>query len=129
RVEGEGDARVVHLTVEPGARTLIRQVDVDVTGPAARRSPEQVAALREKWGLPVGHPFRQADWDKAKEDALVELQSKTYYGAKLTHSEARVEVDEQAADLSASYDSGPAYRMGELEVTGTRRYPARIVHN
>ncbi|MNS98867.1 hypothetical protein D3C72_1332480 [compost metagenome] len=73
RVEGEGDKRVVHLTVDPGARTLIRNVDVQVTGPAATRSPEQVAELQTKWGLPVGDPFRQEDWDKAKEDALVTL--------------------------------------------------------
>ncbi|TWG86474.1 autotransporter secretion outer membrane protein TamA [Cupriavidus gilardii J11] len=129
RVEGDGEARVVHLTVEPGARTTIRDVNIAVTGPALTRSPEQVATLREKWGLPVGKPFRQSDWDNAKEDALVTLQSETYYGARLTRSQARIEADDQAADLSAEYDSGPAYLMGKLEVTGTRRYPAQIVHN
>ncbi len=129
RVEGSGDSRVIHVTVDPGARTLIRAVDVDVRGPAATRSPEQVAAMREKWGLPVGEPFRQSDWDKAKEDALVELQSNAYYGARLAASQARIEPEERAADLSATYDSGPAYRMGALTVRGTRRYPEQIVHN
>ncbi|PMX97495.1 hypothetical protein C1X54_38100, partial [Pseudomonas sp. GW460-13] len=54
RVEGEGDKRVVHVMVDPGARTLIRNVDVQVTGPAATRSPEQVSEMQAKWGLPVG---------------------------------------------------------------------------
>lgn len=128
-VQGEGDHRVVKIVVDPGARTLIRRVDVDVNGPAAKQSPEQVAEIRKKWGLPVGNPFRQADWDKAKEDALVQLQSKSYYGAKLASSQARVEPDDQAADLSARYDSGPAYVLGPLEIEGTRRYPEQIIRN
>lgn len=129
RVEGQGDQRVVHVTVDAGARTLIRQVDVTVDGPAATQSPEQVAEMRAKWGLPVGDPFRQEDWDKAKENALLTLQSHTYYGARLAASRARVDADEHAADLSARYDSGPAYVLGPLEISGTRRYPAQIVRN
>ncbi|WP_369796401.1 autotransporter assembly complex family protein [Cupriavidus sp. amp6] len=129
RVEGEGDGRVVHVAVDPGARTLIRNVDVQVTGPAATRSPEQVAEMKAKWGLPVGDPFRQADWDKAKEDALVTLQSHNYYGARLAASQARVEPDELRADLSAHYASGPSYLLGPLKVTGTRRYPEQIIYN
>jgi len=128
-VEGKGEDRVVHISVDPGARTLIRAVDVGVTGPAATQSPEQMAQMRAKWGLPVGQPFRQADWDKAKEDALVTLQSRSYYGAKLASSRARIEPDKQAADLSAKYDSGPAYVLGSLEIEGTRRYPAQIIRN
>ncbi|WP_373378371.1 autotransporter assembly complex family protein [Cupriavidus nantongensis] len=129
RVEGEGDKRVVHVVVDPGARTLIRNVDLQVTGPAATQSPEQVAEMKAKWGLPAGEPFRQDDWDKAKEDALVTLQSHTYYGARLAASQARVEPDELRADLSAHYVSGPAYRLGRLKVTGTRRYPEQIIVN
>lgn len=129
RVEGEGDKRVVHVIVDPGARTLIRNVDVQVTGPAAKRSPEQVAEIRKDWGLPAGEPFRQADWDKAKEDALVALQSHSYYGARLAASQARIEPDERAADLAARYESGPAYVLGPLKVEGTRRYPEAIVQN
>ncbi|CAG9179210.1 autotransporter assembly complex protein TamA [Cupriavidus pampae] len=129
RVEGEGSDRVVHVTVDAGARTLIRSVDVSVSGPAATQAPEQVAEMRAKWGLPVGDPFRQDDWDKAKENALLTLQSKSYYGAKLASSRARVEADEHAADLTAKYDSGPAYVLGPLQVTGTRRYPEQIIRN
>jgi translocation and assembly module TamA len=129
RVEGEGDKRVVHVMVDPGARTLIRNVDVQVTGQAATHSPEQIAQMRAKWGLPVGEPFRQQAWDKAKEDALFELQSHTYYGARLAASQARIEPDELRADLSAHYASGPAYLLGPLYVSGTRRYPEQIIHN
>lgn len=129
KVDGSGDERTVHITVELGARTVIRAVDVGVTGPAASQSPERIAEIRAKWGLPVAAPFRQADWDKAKEDALVALQSNTYYGARLTGSQARIEPDEHAADLSARFASGPAYSMGPLMISGLRRYPEQIIRN
>ncbi|MGO4153320.1 autotransporter assembly complex protein TamA [Cupriavidus sp. YAF13] len=129
KVDGSGDERTVHITVELGARTVIRAVDVNVTGPAASQSPERIAEIRAKWGLPVAAPFRQADWDKAKEDALVALQSNTYYGARLTGSQARIEPDEHAADLSAHFASGPAYSMGPLKISGLRRYPEQIIRN
>lgn len=129
RLEGEGDKRVVHVMVDPGARTLVRNVDIKVEGAAATRSPEQIAEIRKKWGLPVGDPFRQEDWDKAKEDALVMLQSRNYYGARLAQSQAWIEPDELRAELSASYDSGPAYLLGPLRVSGTRRYPEQIIYN
>jgi len=129
KVEGSGDKRTVTITVDPGARTVIRAVDVSVSGPAVTQSPEQIAEIRAKWGLPVGEPFRQADWSKAKDDALVELQSHTYYGARMTGSQARVEPDEHAADLSARFASGPAYRMGPLKISGLRRYPEQIIRN
>lgn len=129
KVEGSGDARTVTITVDPGARTVIRAVDVNVSGPAATQSPEQIAEIRARWGLPAGEPFRQADWSKAKEDALVELQSHTYYGARLAGSQARIEPDEHAADLSARFASGPAYSMGPLKISGLRRYPEQIIRN
>lgn len=129
KVDGSGDERTVHVTVELGARTVIRAVDVSVTGPAASLSPEQIAEIKAKWDLPVDAPFRQADWDKAKEDALVALQSHTYYGARLTGSQARIEPDEHAADLSARFASGPAYSMGPLMISGLRRYPEQIIRN
>ncbi|GAB7548950.1 autotransporter assembly complex protein TamA [Cupriavidus sp. 8B] len=129
KVDGSGDERTVHITVDPGARTVIRAVNVGVSGPAVSQSPEQIAEIRAKWDLPVGAPFRQADWDKAKEDALVALQSHTYYGARLTGSQARIEPDEHAADLSARFASGPAYSMGRLKISGLRRYPEQIIRN
>lgn len=123
------DHRVVHITVDPGARTVIRNVDVSVAGTAVTRSPEQVEDVKRKWGLPPGEPFRQEDWDKAKEDALITLQSRNYYSAKLADTQARIEPDEHAADLRARYDSGPAYVLGPIDISGTKRYPERIVRN
>jgi translocation and assembly module TamA len=127
-VEGEGDKRVVHISVDPGARTLIRAVDVQVTGPAATQSPEQVEQMRAKWGLPVGEPFRQSAWDKAKEDALVTLQSRSYYGAKLARRARGSNPTNRPPICPPGMRAGRPM-LGPLVVEGTRRYPEQIVRN
>ncbi|WP_428851539.1 autotransporter assembly complex protein TamA [Imbroritus primus] len=123
------DARTVRVRVEAGARTLVTSVDVDFTGAIADEDRERLEALRRNWGLPAGQPFRQETWAKAKDDTLFALQSEKYYAARLTRSQARIDPEAQEAVLDARYDSGPAYTLGPLEITGLRRYPAQIIHN
>lgn len=121
--------RVITLTVDAGPRTLVQQVAVGVTGAVAIDDPQRAAALRNDWSLPAGQPFRQSDWDNAKEQALQSLQKSRYASAKLTQSQARIDPAVQEAQLSADYDSGPAFTFGELHITGTKRYPEQIIRN
>jgi translocation and assembly module TamA len=128
-VERSGAEPVVRITVEPGPRTLISTVNLDVSGPAADESPQQIAELRSKWGLPAGKPFRQQDWGEAKENGLRILQNRNYASARIADSRAAIDSAAHKAELDVEYESGPRYTLGRLNVTGTRRYPATIVHN
>lgn len=125
-INGKRDVRV---TVESGPRTHIKDVDLKFTGPMAESDPQRVAQLRHAWELPVDAPFRQADWDKAKNDTLFQLGQKRYHAARMTFSRAVVDADREAASLAATYDSGPPFTLGPLVITGTRRYPAQIIRN
>lgn len=125
-INGKRDVRV---TVESGPRTHIKDVDLKFTGPVAESDPQRVAQLRHAWELPVDAPFRQADWDKAKNDTLFQLGQKRYHAARMTFSRAVVDADREAASLAATYDSGPPFTLGPLVITGTRRYPAQIIRN
>ncbi|MDF3037109.1 MAG: outer membrane protein assembly factor [Paucimonas sp.] len=119
----------VRLNVKPGPRTTVATVNVQITGAVRERSPEQAARLLRRWRLQEGEPFRQEDWADAKQNALQRLQSIRYPAARLTDSEARILADAYRADLSASYDSGPLFRLGELAISGTNRYPDQIIRN
>ncbi|MFX7090883.1 hypothetical protein ABTH94_22680, partial [Acinetobacter baumannii] len=77
------------------------------------------ARLREDWSLPVGQPFRQEDWNRAKNAGREKRQQKKYAAARIASSEARVDPDEHQADLAVRYDSGPAFTLGPLQITGT----------
>ena len=77
------------LEVDPGPRTLVGSVEVEVVGDldATRR-----ASLLNSWKLKSGQPFRQADWDDAKQSLLGELLAVDYSGARLQASSAEVDV-------------------------------------
>ncbi|VVE11956.1 Translocation and assembly module TamA [Pandoraea soli] len=121
--------RDVHVAVASGPRTHIKNVDLTFTGPVIEQDPQRVAQLRNAWALPVDAPFRQADWDKAKDDTLFQLGQKRYHAAKMAFARAVVDADNDAASLVATYESGPPFTLGPLIISGTRRYPAQIIRN
>lgn len=123
--EVDGDLR---LTVAPGPRTVIAAVDVAVDGPVAAKTRQELIA---GWELPVGQPFRQQDWNTAKQQILSRLLAENHAAARLVDSQATIDPATREARLMARYDSGPPFRFGELRVEGLERYPVTLVerHN
>lgn len=131
-----GEPPHVQVKVEPGPRTAVRDVALEVQGPlkagtARAELPAQAAqkALRHEWALPPGAPFRQESWDKAKGGALAQLRAQGYVQAQWTATEARVDAAAHAADLMCAVDSGPLYRTGELRIEGLKHQDAQTVRN
>nr|WP_323121112.1 autotransporter assembly complex family protein [Burkholderia alba] len=121
--------RDVTVSVDPGPLTAVSAVDLRFNGPVGSEDPQQETATRFAFSLKNGDPFTQSGWDDAKNAALKQLQSRRYLGAKITASEARIDPRTRTAKLMVSFDSGPTFTMGPLDVSGARRYPERIVHN
>ena len=69
----------LNLTIDPGLRTTITGVDVAVDG---NIEPKTKSSLIDSWQLPVGHPFRQDDWNTAKQQILSELLAVEYTDAR-----------------------------------------------
>ena len=112
------------IRVKPGPITRISHVDIVFHGALA---PERQQRLRERWLLPVGAPFRQQDWDKAKQELLRDLDEDAYPAAQLQHSEARVDPVAQLAQLQVQVMLGPLHRYGPLTITGLSRYSDALV--
>ncbi|KVD17592.1 hypothetical protein WI80_03780 [Burkholderia ubonensis] len=121
--------RSVQIAVDPGPQTVVSSVDLTFNGPVGSEDPKQEAATRFAFSLKTGEPFTQAGWDAAKGAALRQLQSRRYLGAKITASEARVDPRTQRATLAVTFDSGPTFTIGKVDVEGVRRYPEKIVTN
>ncbi len=116
------------ITIEPGERTVIRDVNIDFTGHITRPEYEdRVNTLRDDWPLTKDMPFINASWSKAKEDLLYEVSRKDFYFARLSRTKATIRADESKADLSVRVNSGPKVRMGELQVFGLKRVPRKLV--
>lgn len=119
--EQAGDLR---LKLDPGPRTVIGDVKVEIDGPLAA---ETRAALIADWRLPVGRPFRQEDWNTAKQQVLAQLLAVEHAAARLVDSSAEIDTESRRASLSAHYDAGPRYRFGGLRIEGLERYSPDLV--
>ncbi|MBT9540286.1 MAG: BamA/TamA family outer membrane protein [Thiobacillus sp.] len=139
-IEGAGANQRVRYSVVPGPRTLVGAIDIRFEGrlvetPQADAAKDTLEArnkrlrkrILDNFALKPGMPFRQADWDAAKNTALRPLLRSTYQAARLASSEARVDPAAQRASLSLVIDSGPAFFYGPLQISGNERYPASVI--
>jgi translocation and assembly module TamA len=121
----------VRIRVEPGEPTRVVEVSIVMTGAVTESAAGSNAgsAMRDKWLLPEGAIFRQADWAAAKAAAVQTLATSRYAAAKLTGSEADVDPETHAARLRVTVDSGPPFRFGALEISGLEKYDDTTVRN
>lgn len=126
-VEEKGKVRAVLV---PGERATIASVAIEFRGDLAGEGDYREArrqALREGWLLREGGVFRQAAWDEAKSRLLEALTDDDYAAGELAASEARVDAANAKVRLTLALDSGPAFSLGEVQVSGLSRYPAFLV--
>jgi translocation and assembly module TamA len=132
RVDAKASPATVTLVLTPGAPTHVREVAIDVEGPATNEGPvaaDAIARLRNEWKLPRGEVFTQARWAQAKTDAVLALARGGFAAAKITASAAAVDPQAATADLHVTIASGPRFRVGELRIRGLKRYPESVVRN
>ena len=119
--ESDGE---MQIRIDPGPRTLIGGVNVAVDGPVDAKNE---ASLIADWHLPVGQPFRQADWNLAKQRVLARLLEREHAGARLVDSQAEIDTETHSARLTAHYDAGPRFRFGELRIEGLQNYSPALI--
>ena len=117
-------------------------LDVD-TGPAARISEvqwqwlgavgvdaegqAQLKAIEQQWALPAGETFSQNAWSRAKNQALRQLLAERYPWGRILHSLALVDESTNQVRLWLTLDSGPAVKLGGLQISGADKYGATQV--
>jgi translocation and assembly module TamA len=116
------------IAIDAGERARIVAVDLSFTGRITR--PEyagRVAGLRKNWSLPLGRPFINDDWNKAKSALLDAVSMRDFLLARISASSADVQADQGQVRLKVVVDSGPAVHMGMLVTQGLDRVPASLV--
>lgn len=116
----------VRVTVQPGERTQVQSVQVDFAGAIANDADARLQreSIRNGWNLSPGSVFTQQSWDNAKTLGLRALTAQRFPTGSVQFSRADIDADRGQAQLSVTYQSGPAYRFGELQVRGAQRYDA-----
>jgi len=131
-LDTSGGTAVARIVVDPGQPTLVSDIDLVLQGfvPFEKGgAPYDAAALRNRWSLPVGARFRQADWEGAKRDLLREVMQSRFPRAQLVETSATVDPEAYKASLRVVIDSGPEMRFGELRIRGLKRYPPEVITN
>lgn len=118
------EPRKVVVKVDPGPPTLIEQSQVSFTGVNAHDAlgAAQRLQIQETWPLKPGEQFSQSAWSSAKSGGLKELQKRRYPLARIDTSLADVDADTNKASINVTYDPGPAYTFGSLQIEGAERY-------
>uniref|UniRef100_UPI00070BBC31 BamA/TamA family outer membrane protein n=1 Tax=Comamonas thiooxydans TaxID=363952 RepID=UPI00070BBC31 len=121
--EEEAPRKVV-VKVDPGPPTIIEKSEVRFAGINAsdELGTSQRLQIEETWPLQAGEQFSQSAWSSAKSGGLKELQKRRYPLARIDISLADVDADTNKAQVSVSYDPGPAYTFGPLQIDGAERY-------
>src|SRR5450830_888742 len=122
-------ARHIVITVHPGDAVKISDVKILFTGPMSQddAAQEQRRAIRANWTLSRDMAFTQASWDAAKTQALRLLTGQRYPVGTIASSTADIDPETKTARLSVTLDSGPAYRLGTLQISGLERYDEQLV--
>ncbi|MFN3375695.1 MAG: autotransporter assembly complex protein TamA [Burkholderiaceae bacterium] len=119
--------RQVRITVQPGPVTRVIAAQVQVDGDQAitaadEEARRQWARVQRNWPLEPGMPFTQQGWDGAKNAGLRQLQARRHPTARIADSRADIDADRHEARLAVTYDPGPAFRFGPLQLRGSQRY-------
>ena len=130
RTDGAGNATRLVIQVDPGRRARVDTVDLqfagDIAGPGEDRAQRR-RLLRDAWSLKPGAPFRQQDWDAAKQAVLQRLVAEDYAAGAIASSAAEVDPESGTVDLRVVLDSGPVFTLGALEISGLERYTPELV--
>jgi len=119
----------VTVRVTPGTQARVNVANIDVTGAATTDSEGEkaIARIRREWPLAPGAPFRQSVWTSAKSQLVATLAGNAFAAAKLVASEASVDPDANSVDIAMTVESGPVFRVGDLDVEGLSRYSSDLV--
>lgn len=131
-LDSSSGAPTARVIVDPGPPVLVGEVELVLNGftPLTPGAPAYDGdALRQRWTLPVGRRFRQADWEAAKRNLLRQVTQSRYPRARITETRAFVDPEGNRALLRVVVDSGPEARFGEVRIEGLKRYDPSIIHN
>lgn len=128
------DGTRIDIQVDPGLRTTIKSVNINFTGAllsaveaGEKEAIERRDQLLKTWSLAQGQAFRQDDWSRAKTMLMESLRAYRYAGATLVDSRANIDAETLSAQLELDVDSGAAFTVGDLTVTGLERYPLWLI--
>ena len=128
----QGTIMKPEIKVDPGVLTRIGKISINFEGEIAQQDTKyqkRIELIRASWSLQKDTPFRSAEWEKAKATLLSELTREEFAASTIVASQAIIDPNNARADLSITIDSGPAFYLGAIQITGLERYDQKLITN
>ncbi len=109
-----GECWSARVVVDPGPVTRLRRVQIELEGEAARDAAFAASVRRD--GLTEGAPLRHERYTAFKDRLRLLAAERGYVEARFSESRIDVFPEDQAADVTLVFDSGPRYRLGDVTV-------------
>ncbi|MEJ2762075.1 MAG: autotransporter assembly complex protein TamA [Gammaproteobacteria bacterium] len=103
--------------IDPGQRTLITGISVELTG--SGRDDEAMRAAVDAFPLKTGDPLNQARYEQGKTHIENVAAVRGYFDGAWKRHVIRVNVNDNSASIDLQYDTGPRYRFGEITLPDT----------
>jgi translocation and assembly module TamA len=131
QLDKESELARITMVIDPGVPVRVTQLQLNLTGSGRQKAENFYEAYRldEKWKISVGDIFRQEAWDASKNALLREYRLDIFPAARISYSEATINIEDQSAQLRVDIDPGEPMWFGELRIQGLSRYPASIIRN
>ncbi|MFB9068765.1 autotransporter assembly complex protein TamA [Pseudofulvimonas gallinarii] len=113
-----GDDWVATYTIRVRISAKVRKIDIAFTGEGA--DDEALQALASRFPLAVDDRLVHARYESGKAAMLNAIQGRGYLRARGVTTRVDVHVDEDAADITLHWDTGPRYRIGETHFEGAQ---------
>jgi translocation and assembly module TamA len=102
------------LKIDPGNAVILRNTDISITTPSAAST--DFSDLTAPATLLPGLQLRHVNYELFKESLQVRAAERGYIEGEFSKSAIDVWVEEDAADITLHYDSGPRYQFGEIRL-------------
>ena len=105
---------IATFRIDPGPRVEVSEVDVEIDG--AAQGDAAFDTLLGDLPLRAGEPLNHGDYEATKSRLTSLAAERGYRDARLTRQRLLVDVDAGTARAELTLESGPRYRLGELEI-------------
>lgn len=112
RTTDTADCWRVELTIDAGRPVIVREVHAELAGAAAE--DEALRGLVDDLPLAPGSTLHHGRYRTFKNRLAALARERGYLDARFTDERVDVYVDERAADLALTFDSGPRYAFGDV---------------
>ena len=115
----------LHIRIEEGEVTIVREVEVKVQGPMPPELPP-VETLRNDLPLRVDRPITKAAFDASRARLLLALQRAGYARAKV-HPRTEVDRKTHEAFLTYTLESGERTAFGQVAIQGAENVTMKAI--